>query len=88
MIGANGAGKTTIIESIEGLRSQYTGSIDVLGIDPKHNRRRLYQQIGVQLQETKYQDKIKVSELGKLFGTINEHFNNEFDKMHKNDLAG
>jgi hypothetical protein len=20
--------------------------------------------------------------------TINEHFNNEFDKMHKNDLAG
>lgn len=22
-----------------------------------------------------------------LFLTINEHFNNEFDKMHKNDLA-
>ena len=23
-----------------------------------------------------------------LSATINEHFNNEFDKMHKNDLAG
>lgn len=35
MIGANGAGKTTIIECIEGLRTKYKGSISVLGVDPK-----------------------------------------------------
>lgn len=67
MIGANGAGKTTIIECIEGLRNRYSGSIDVLGINPKHNRTELYKKIGVQLQETTYQDRIKVSEIGKLF---------------------
>lgn len=67
MIGANGAGKTTIIECIEGLRTKYKGTIDVLGINPKHNRTELYKKIGVQLQETTYQDKIKVSEIGKLF---------------------
>ncbi len=67
MIGANGAGKTTIIECIEGLRTKYIGTIDVLGINPKHNRTELYKKIGVQLQETTYQDKIKVSEIGKLF---------------------
>lgn len=67
MIGANGAGKTTIIECIEGLRTKYKGTIDVFGINPKHNRTELYKKIGVQLQETTYQDKIKVSEIGKLF---------------------
>lgn len=67
MIGANGAGKTTIIECIEGLRTKYKGTIDVLGINPKRNRTELYKKIGVQLQETTYQDKIKVSEIGKLF---------------------
>ncbi|MEB7954578.1 ABC transporter ATP-binding protein [Enterococcus faecalis] len=67
MIGTNGAGKTTIIECIEGLRTKYKGSIDVLGINPKHSRTELFKRIGVQLQETSYQDKIKVWEIGKLF---------------------
>lgn len=67
MIGANGAGKTTIIECIEGLRTKYKGTIEILGINPKHNRTELYKRIGVQLQETTYQDKIKVCEIGKLF---------------------
>jgi ABC-2 type transport system ATP-binding protein len=70
MIGANGAGKTTIIECIEGLRTKYKGAISVLGIDPKHNRTELYKRIGVQLQETTYQDKVKVAEIGKLFASF------------------
>lgn len=67
MIGANGAGKTTIIECIEGLRTNYKGSITVLGINPQKERKKLTSEIGVQLQETQYQDKIKVKEIGKLF---------------------
>ena len=70
MIGANGAGKTTIIECIEGLRKKYKGSISVLGVNPKHNRTELYKKIGVQLQETTYQDKVKVNEIGKLFASF------------------
>ena len=82
MIGANGAGKTTIIECIEGLRTKYKGSIDVLGINPKHSRTDLYKRIGVQLQETTYQDKIKVCEIGKLFKSF---YNSpaEFDVLLK-----
>ena len=67
MIGANGAGKTTIIECVEGLRTKYKGTIDVLGIAPRHSRSQLYSKIGVQLQETSYQEKLKVSEIGRLF---------------------
>lgn len=70
MIGANGAGKTTIIECIEGLRTKYKGTISVLGVDPKHNRTELYKRIGVQLQETTYPDKVKVNEIGKLFASF------------------
>ncbi|PTQ56333.1 MAG: ABC transporter, ATP-binding subunit [Candidatus Carbobacillus altaicus] len=70
MIGPNGAGKTTTIECIEGLRDHYSGSIRVLGLDPKTERKRLYDLIGVQLQETSYQDNIKVWEICKMFSSF------------------
>ncbi|WDV46646.1 ABC transporter ATP-binding protein [Clostridiaceae bacterium M8S5] len=70
MIGANGAGKTTTIECIEGLRNKYDGQIRVLGIDPQKDRGKLHKVIGVQLQETSYQDKLKVKEICKLFSSF------------------
>ncbi len=63
MVGPNGAGKTTTIESIEGLRVPDEGKISVLGLNPSKDRGKLYNLIGVQLQETSYQDKIKVFEI-------------------------
>jgi len=70
MIGPNGAGKTTTIECIEGIREYYSGSIRVLGLNPKVDRKKLYNLIGVQLQETSYQDKIKVWEICKMFSSF------------------
>ena len=70
MIGPNGAGKTTTIECIEGIRENYSGSIRVLGLNPKVDRKKLYNLIGVQLQETSYQDKIKVWEICKMFSSF------------------
>jgi len=70
MIGPNGAGKTTLIECIEGLRTNYTGTICILGLNPKTDRKALYQQIGVQLQETSYPEKIKVWEVCKQFSSF------------------
>lgn len=52
LLGPNGAGKTTTLECIEGLRHPDEGSIRVLGIDPTVQRRRLWDSIGVQLQES------------------------------------
>ena len=50
LLGPNGAGKTTTLESLEGLRQPDSGILEVGGIDPQREPRRLGQIIGVQLQ--------------------------------------
>ncbi|MTI49958.1 MAG: ABC transporter ATP-binding protein [Firmicutes bacterium] len=67
MLGPNGAGKSTTIECIIGLRKKDNGDVKILGLDPIKDNSKLYNLIGVQLQETSYQDKIRVSELCDLF---------------------
>lgn len=63
MLGANGAGKSTTIECILGTKKADSGTVSVLGFNPKKDRRRLFQNVGVQFQESNYQPEIKVSEL-------------------------
>lgn len=66
LLGANGAGKSTTIECILGTRKQDEGSISLLGMDPHLNRKILFQHVGVQFQESNYQDNIEVGELCKV----------------------
>lgn len=63
LLEANGAGKSTIIECILGTKRADSGNVSVLSLDPRKDRRRLFQQVGVQFQECDYQPEIKVSEL-------------------------
>lgn len=63
LLGANGAGKSTTIECMLGTRKADSGSVSILGCNPRKNRRRLFQNVGVQFQECNYQPEIKVSEL-------------------------
>ncbi|MDO4544554.1 MAG: ABC transporter ATP-binding protein [Bacillota bacterium] len=63
LLGANGAGKSTTIDCILGTKQKDTGEISVLGMDPKKDRRRLFQMVGVQFQEGDYQNEIRVEEL-------------------------
>jgi len=67
IVGPNGAGKTTTVESIEGLRLPDGGSIRVLGLDPIRDRYEITQRVGVQLQESRLQDKIRVGEVLDLY---------------------
>ena len=67
MVGPNGAGKTTIIECIEGLRRPDGGTMRVLGRDPQRDARALQPVMGVQLQESALQDRIRVWEAVDLF---------------------
>lgn len=50
LLGPNGAGKTTTLECLEGLRRADSGRLNVLGVDPARDPRRLNSLIGVQLQ--------------------------------------
>jgi ABC-2 type transport system ATP-binding protein len=70
MVGPNGAGKTTTIECIEGLRQPDEGDIEVLGLDPKKDEHDLRERIGVQLQTSALQDRIKVWEALDLYASF------------------
>ena len=48
MLGANGAGKSTTIECILGTKIADSGSVSILGCDPRKDRRTLFQKVGVQ----------------------------------------
>lgn len=63
LLGANGAGKSTTIECILGTKKADSGTVTLLGQNPKKSRRSLFQKIGVQFQEGDYQQEIKVQEL-------------------------
>ncbi|MGN0649395.1 MAG: ABC transporter ATP-binding protein [Oscillospiraceae bacterium] len=63
LLGANGAGKSTAIECILGVKCADSGTVTVLGSDPKKNRKKLFEKIGVQFQQCEYQPEIKVYEL-------------------------
>lgn len=63
LLGANGAGKTTAIECMLGLKSRDSGTVSVLGMNPHTDRKMLFERVGVQLQAANYQDKITVGEL-------------------------
>ena len=70
ILGPNGAGKTTAIECLEGLRRRDAGQVRILGLDPKTDRHRLHQRIGVQLQQTQLQDKLKVREALEMYASF------------------
>ena len=52
LLGTNGAGKSTTIECILGTKKADSGTVSVLGLNPKEDRRRLFQNVGVQFQKT------------------------------------
>ncbi|MGH7490863.1 MAG: ABC transporter ATP-binding protein [bacterium] len=70
VVGPNGAGKTTTTECLEGLRNPDGGSIEVLGMNPLNDGYALRERIGVQLQTSAVQERIKVGEVLDLFASF------------------
>src|ERR1700710_2176460 len=62
ILGPNGAGKTTTVESIAGLRTPDSGTVRVLGLDPRRRRTEITQLVGVQLQASELPERIQARE--------------------------
>ena len=62
LLGHNGAGKSTTIDLILGLKAPDGGTAQILGMDAAQNRKQVFERVGVQLQNTQYQPSITVEE--------------------------
>ena len=62
LLGHNGAGKSTTIDLILGLKAPDEGTARILGMDAVKHRKKVFERVGVQLQNTCYQPNITVEE--------------------------
>ena len=81
LIGPNGAGKTTTMECVEGLRTPDSGSITVLGLNPRKDVYQLQSRIGIQLQEAQLQKRIKVKEAVHLWASLYGRKSSDGDRL-------
>ncbi|CAM3326509.1 ABC transporter ATP-binding protein [Kibdelosporangium persicum] len=70
ILGPNGAGKTTTVECVEGLRTPDSGSISVLGFDPRKDGLEVRRRVGVQLQKSELPEKMQVAEAMELYSSF------------------
>ncbi len=70
LLGPNGAGKTTLVEMIEGVQMPDSGEIKVNGKTWINDEHLLRSEIGLALQETRFQDRLSVEETLLLFASF------------------
>lgn len=98
-MGHNGAGKSTTIDLLLGLKKADRGSGTIFGTEPGKNRKKVFEKVGVQLQSSYYQNNIRVDEIcGQMaalyknpqnYHTLLEFFGLEkFEKSQVNKLSG
>jgi ABC-2 type transport system ATP-binding protein len=63
ILGPNGAGKTTTVECAIGLRNADSGTVRLLGLDPRTERDEIREIVGVQLQTGAQPGKLRVGEI-------------------------
>jgi len=63
ILGPNGAGKTTTVECAIGLRNADSGTVRLLGLDPRTERDEIREIVGVQLQTGAQPAKLRVGEI-------------------------
>jgi ABC-2 type transport system ATP-binding protein len=72
VVGPNGAGKTTIVECLAGLRRPDGGTVRVLDLDPQREGRKLWERVGVQLQQAALPADLKTWEALDLYASFYE----------------
>lgn len=99
LLGHNGAGKSTTIDLLLGLKKPDYGTGTIFGLDPATNRKAVFERVGVQLQSANYQNNIRVDELCQEMSALYEQPENyhrllqffsleKFEKSQVNKLSG
>ena len=73
LLGHNGAGKSTTIDLLLGLRKADGGSGTIFGMEPGKNRKKVFERVGVQLQSSNYQNNIRVDEICRQMAALYEN---------------
>lgn len=72
LLGHNGAGKSTTIDMILGLKHPDEGETKILGMKAAESRKAVFDKVGVQLQQTMYQSMITVKEACEEYSALYE----------------
>lgn len=70
LLGLNGAGKSTTLEILEGLRRPDSGRAEILGADISGSRRAVARHVGVMLQSTELPPRLRAGEAVELFAAL------------------
>lgn len=73
LLGHNGAGKSTTLECILQVKDYERGTIHIFDKGIKGKDRQLFQNIGVQFQESAYPDRLRVKEACELSASMYDH---------------
>ncbi|WP_406638483.1 ABC transporter ATP-binding protein [Amycolatopsis sp. WGS_07] len=75
LLGTNGAGKTSTLETIEGHRAPSSGTVRVFGKDPR-DRAAVRPRMGIMLQESGFSPDLTVRESIRLIGSLTQRDDN------------
>jgi ABC-2 type transport system ATP-binding protein len=90
LLGRNGAGKTSTVETLEGYRRSAEGSVSVLGLDPRRpdQLRQLTKRVGVMLQKGGVYPAMSPTEALNLFARYYEQPLNPIELIGRFGLGG
>ena len=88
LLGTNGAGKSTVIECVLGTKRMDGGQVSILGMNPLAHRKKLFEKVGVQFQESNYQDQITVAELCKVTASLYQRPADPNELLKRFGIAG
>ncbi|HOJ81190.1 MAG TPA: ABC transporter ATP-binding protein [Clostridiales bacterium] len=77
LVGANGAGKTTIIKLIMNLLRKDSGSINVFGMDNQKFEKEIKQRIGFVYDENIYPEHLRLEKIGAVISSFYTNWNQE-----------
>jgi ABC-2 type transport system ATP-binding protein len=87
LLGTNGAGKTSTLETIEGHRNATSGTVRVFGESPR-DRRSVRPRMGIMLQESGFTPDLTVRESVRLIGKLTERTDDVDRVLDVVDLTG